>query len=216
MGGSHRARERRGLRRYVIASLALGLLAALLIAVPAAATGGHHKWAPALRVLMWTNDDGRARHADPGDTGVASPAYDRWGHRSSDDPTEVGMDPARIDSDVARCKAIRVGRSTFRLRIQNAYPGYACTFRVVTVNRVGSTLVVDRVIIDPEPGIELVELSGPSEGDIVKPWRRIRGTYGVTVLQEAPQGETLEFDIEVSFIKRHKRPPVKCCLWCWR
>ncbi len=216
MGGLRHERSWRGLRRYVIASLALGLLAALLFAVPAGATGGHYKWGPAIRVWVATNDDGRPSHADPADTGVASPAYDRWGQRSSDDPTEVGMDPARLDSDVARCKAIRINSSSFRLRIQNAYPGYSCTFRVTTVNRTGSKLVVDEVIVGSEAGIELVELEGPAEGDVVKPWRRVRGIYAITVLQEAPQGETLEFDIEVSFIKRHDRPPSKCCLWCRR
>ncbi|MCP3994566.1 MAG: hypothetical protein GY722_05805, partial [bacterium] len=167
-------------------------------------------------VWVATNDDGRAGRADPGDTGATSIAYDRWDDRSSGDPVEVGMDPPRLESDVARCKAIRLDSSTFRLKIQNAYPGYACTFRVTTVNRTWSRLAVDEIIMDPEPGIELVELSGPSEGNVVKPWRRVRGTYGVTVLQEAPQGDVIEFDIEVTFIKRHRRPPSKCCLRCWR
>lgn len=215
MGDPWNGYGRRGLRRYVIASLVL-LLATLAIAVPAAATHGHSKWGPALRFWVATNDDGTAGPWDPGDVGGISPAYDRWNHRSSDDPIEIGMDAARIDSDVARCRAIRIDSTTVRVKVQNGYPGYSCTFTAVTVNRTGSELVVDDVTVEVDQGLQLVELAGPEPGDILKNWHRTRGVYAITVLQEAPQGEALDFEIEVSFIKRHRRPPSKCCLRCRR
>lgn len=216
MGGNSGRRGPRRLRRYAVTSLVLGLLAALLVAVPAGATGGHGRSAPAVRIFARTNDDGRAGRADPGDTGGISAEYDRWGHRSSDDPTELGLDPNRISSDVARCKAIRIDKQTMRVRIQNAYPGYVCSFTVVTVNRAGAKLVLDDILIDVDPGLELEEIDGPAPGDVLKRRRSLHGAYGVTVLQEAPQGETLEFDIEFSFVRRHWRPPPKCCHHCWR
>jgi hypothetical protein len=219
-GGDHKVdprigRGQRALRRYVIASLIL-LLATLTVAAPAAATHGYGKWGPALRFWVSTNDDGSAGRLDPGDVGGISAAYDRWGYRSSDDPTEAGMNPTRIDSDVARCKTVRLDSNTVRVKIQNAYPGYSCTFAAVTINRSGRKLVVDDVTVDIDQGLELVELEGPESGDFLKNWRRLLGIYAVTVLQEAPQGEALDFEIEVSFVERHPRPPFKCCVRCWR
>lgn len=204
------------LRRLVVTSVVLGLLAILLGAIPASATHGHGKWAPAVRIFAWTNDDGRPGHLDPGDVGGISPAYDRWGHRSSDDPTAPGMDPGRIDSDVARCKAIRIDQRTVRIRVQNAYPGYVCTFTAVSINKAGVKLVLDEITINVGDGLTLTELDALQVGDTVKQRRRLYGTYAVTVLQEAPEGETLEFDIEMSFTKRDRHPPPKCCNRCWR
>jgi hypothetical protein len=205
-----------GRRRIVVASLVLGLLATLLIAVPASATGGR-KWAPAVRVFAYTNDDGRPGHSDPGDLGNISSAYDRWALSSSDDPTAPGMDATRIDSDVARCKAWSINMETVRVRIQNAYPGYTCTFTFVTINKAGVKLMVDEINIDVDPTLELVELDTAAVGDHIKERRRLYATYAVTVLQEAPQGATLDFDIEIAYIEhRQRRPAPKCCHYCWR
>lgn len=216
MSNQDTKRSLRGLRRSVYASLVMGLLATLLVASPASATD-HSKWAPAIRVFAHTNDDGRPGPADPGDIGGTSSAYDRWGLRSSDDPIGPGMDANRIDSDVARCKARSIDRGAVRVTIWNAYPGYTCTFRVVTINRAGVKLVVDDVWIGADDSLELVELEAVTEGDVLKRRRRHHGTYAVTALQEAPQGDTLEFEIEISYINLdRRRPPPKCCLHCWR
>ncbi len=194
----------RHLKRHLTVALALGLLAALFVAAPASANRGEGKWAPAVRVYAHTNDDGRAGITDPSDVGDISDGYDRWGLLSSDDPIEPGMDAARIIGDVAWCKAQSIDADTVRMRIENVYPGYTCTFTVVTVNRAGVNLIVDQIDIDVDATLELVELDAPAEGDYIKSWRRLCGTYAVTVLQEAPQGETLEFDIEISYIKQHQ------------
>ena len=205
------------MRRAAIGAIIVGLLATLLAAVPASATGRHGRWAPAVRIYAYANDDGRARTADPGDVGDISDGYDRWGIRSSDDPSEPGMDPHRLDGDVARCKARRVDPQTLRMRIQNAYPGYTCSFVVVTVNRTGVKLVVDDIRIEVDPALELIPLASLDIGDELKRRRRLHGTYAVRVLQEAPQGETLEFDIQIDFTHPDWRPkPPKCCRWCRR
>ena len=205
------------MRRTLAVTFALGVLASVLVAAPASATYGHGKWAPAVRVFAYTNDDGRATNADPTDVGDISSGYDRWRRRSSDDPIEPGMDAERIIGDVARCKARNIDAHTVRMRIQNAYPGYVCSFVVVTVNKAGVRLVIDEITVDVDPTLELIELDVPVEGDKLKRRRRMHGTYAVRVLQEAPQGETLEFDIEISFAyDRWRRRPPKCCHYCWR
>jgi hypothetical protein len=62
-----------------------------------------------------------------------------------------------------------------------------------------------------------VEFDTPEPGDELKKRRRLYGTYAVTVLQEAPQGETLEFDIKISFTyPGWRRTPPRCCHYCWR
>ena len=206
------------MRRVIVGSVALGLLIILLAAVPASATGGG-KWWPALRVHAFANDDGRAGSVDPGDIGDITASYDRWGRRSSDDPHEPGMDAGRLDGDVARCKAKRIDAATMRMRIQNAYPGYTCTFMIAAVSRIGGKLVVDDIRIEADPTLELTTLDGPEIGDELKRRRKLYGTYAVTVLQEAPQGETLEFDIELDFTYLGWRGnPPKCCWFCprWR
>lgn len=204
------------MRRSLVAAIALGMLASILVAAPASATSRHGKWAPAVRVYARTNDDGRPTNADPADVGDISSGYDRWGTRSSDDPIEVGMGADRIVGDVARCRSHRIDAQTVRMSIQNSYPGYTCSFVVVTVNRAGVKLIVDDINIDVDPTLELAEVDVPVVGDELKRRRRLYGTYAVTVLQEAPQGETLEFDIEISFVYDHRRRPPKCCRYCWR
>ncbi len=204
-------------RRSVIASVVLGLLATLLAPTPAMATGGGGKAAPAVRMTVQTNDDGRIGGQDRGDVGGISAVYDRWDDASSDDPTEPGMDAARIDSDVGRCSSFKLDRDTTRVRIQNAYPGYVCTFAVVTVNKAGVRLIVDDVLISADPTLELVTIYGPTAGDVLKRRKRIHAMYAVVVTQATPQAEMLEFLIEVSFVvKRDRPPPSKCCLRCWR
>lgn len=210
-------RRRIRLRRPVIVVLLLGMIASLLAVAPAAATGGGGKYSPSVTVRVQTNDDGRPGRLDPHDVGDISAAYDRWGPRSSDDPDEVGMTPTRTDSDVARCKASRKDRETFRVTIQNAYPGYACTFRVVTINRAGVNLIVDEVSMGVDPTLDLISVDGPSEGDVLRKGRRIRATYGVIVNQETPQQDSLEFDVVVSYVEKPKRiKPSKCWHRRWR
>lgn len=205
------------MRRHLAIAVALGLLATLLVATPASATHSRGKWAPAIRVYARTNDDGRAGSADATDVGDISLGYDRWGYRSSDDPIAPGMDSERIRGDVARCQASRIDAQTVRMRIDNVYPGYTCSFVLVTVNKAGVKLVVDDIDIRVDPTLEFVELDAPVEGDVLKSRRRLYGSYAVTVLQEAPQGETLEFDIKISFTyQRWRRPPPRCCHHCWR
>lgn len=205
------------MRRYLATALTIGVMATLLVAAPASATSEGGKWAPAVRVYARTNDDGRAGNTDPGDVGDLSAGYDHWGLKSSDDPIAAGMGAERILGDVARCKASSIDPQTVRMRIQNVYPGYTCTFVLVTVNKAGVKLIVDEIDIDVDSTLELAELDAPEPGDELKKRRRLYGTYAVTVLQEAPQGETLEFDINISFTyPGWRRPPPRCCHYCWR
>jgi hypothetical protein len=70
---------------------------------------------------------------------------------------------------------------------------------LVTVNRAGVKLIVDGIDINVDSTLELAEVDAPVLGDELKRRRRLYGTYAVTVLQEAAQGETLEFEINISF-----------------
>jgi hypothetical protein len=204
-------------KRFALMALVMSLAATTFVAPPAEANGALSRWAPQVRVWALTNDDGRPTQADPSDVGDISDGYDRWDLRSSDDPATPGMDSSRLGNDVARCRATRIGPQKARLRIQNVYAGYVCSFVVVTVNRGGVNLVVDDIRIDVDPALELIPLATPDIGDELKRRRRLHGTYAVRVLQDAPQGENLEFDIQVDFTHPDWRPkPPKCCRWCWR
>lgn len=201
------------MRRVAVGSVVIGLIAVALFAVPASANRHYTKTAPAVHVHVYANDDGRVSWADPGDVGDISEAYDRWGHLSSDDPNEAGMDASRLDGDVARCGAGNIGPQAIRMYVQNAYPGYVCTFAVVTLNRAGVNLVVEDIRIDVDTTLDLTTIAGPAVGDELKRRHRFVSVYSVRVLQEAPQGDTLEFDIEIEFAqpRHHPIPPRRCC-----
>ena len=208
-------RERR--IRPLVVVLVAGMIASLLAVAPAAATGGGGKYSPSVTVRVQTNDDGSPGRLDPDDVGDISTAYDLWGRRSSDDPVEIGMTATRTDSDVARCSATRKDRNLFRVAIQNGYPGYACTFRVATINRAGVKLVVDEVSVGVDPTLDLITVDGPSVGDVLRKGRRDRGTYAVIVNQETLQQESLEFDVVVAYVEKPTRiKPSKCWHRRWR
>ena len=195
-----------------MATVALGMVGALLAVSPAGATERFGKWAPAVRAYAYVNDDGRAGTLDPNDVGDVSVSYDRWGSASSDDPSAPGMDASRVDGDVARCAARNLDAQTMRVTMQNAYPGYTCSFVMVTINKMGVKLVIDNIEINVDPALQLTEIDTPQIGDVLKQRRRLYGTYAVTVLQEAMQGATLEFDIRISLAHpQRRRHALRCC-----
>jgi len=188
------------MKRVLIGSVALGLLAILLAVVPASASGSRRSW-PALWVHAYANDDGRAEWGDPGDVGDVTASYDRWGRSSSDDPSEPGMDAERVDGDVARCEVRQIDTMTLRVRMQNAYPGYTCTFVVSVYSRIRGTVVLSDIRIDSEPALELGTLDSFEVGEELARGRKVYGTYSLTVLQEAPQGATLDLGLELGFVR---------------
>jgi hypothetical protein len=81
-------------------------------------------------VSAFTDDDGTVDDAtkDDGDDGGGTD-YDYWGPDSSDDPKEVGPNPARWNKDVGRCYAEIDGSDPqiIHFYVQNGYPYYCNT-----------------------------------------------------------------------------------------
>ncbi len=203
----------RSLRRYVVASALLGLLATSIMVAPASATYTPGRLGPAARVSIYTNDDGVVRADDVTDVGDISSAYDVWGTTSSGDPTEAGMDAARLDYDVARCAASSTDRSGVRLEINAAYPGYVCSFTVVIVKRAVSGFILDGVSVVSDTGLELVQIDAWTSRDGPKHPRYAFYTYAVTITDEAPPDDTLLFEVDLTAAVHG---PPKCLPPSWR
>lgn len=166
-------------------------------------------------MLASTNDDGRLGLWDVTDDGNPSTGYDRWGRSSSDDPTDLGMAPSRMDYDIARCSTWQQSSDRIRVLIENAYPGYGCTFVLVSLARSGEQLEVDEVTVETTPGIVVTPLGVPTYG-IAKLWSGYRAAYGVTIGDGVGDGQSLEFEIQITYRQIHPVYSSKRCHSCPR
>ncbi len=191
--------------------IVLALMVSSLVVLAGAGEAKGKKWwgrtAIAL-VDVWTNDDGRVNGDDIGDVGDVSPVFDIWRRRSSNDPAVAAMDAERVDKDVARCKAYvkRHNPRKAKVKIWNAYPGYVCTISVGLINLSPHKLRVWPELIDADPGITVARVSDPIAKKKLRPWRTTHGEFAITIENTVPQGEHLEFEIDLWVTKARR--------WC--
>ena len=162
----------------------------------------------------FTDDDGKVDNPalDSGDTGNCPV---QAGGQSSCDPAASGADPKpRHDKDVALCVAeVGPAGETARVTKRSAYPGYFCTAWFGIHNngsipvKVASLKVNGKVV---RPSIPTpFDLSGDGKADVtihltgvqlcqqIDPSRTVLMDIDQQILQDAPQGATLSYTVEV-------------------
>jgi uncharacterized repeat protein (TIGR01451 family) len=178
-------------------ALAVALIA-LVAAWPGAARAAIEDEIPALIdfVTAWTNDDGHVDGADVGDVGEVNAIYDAWLGDSSVDPSGPGYPADRTTKDVARCTATIAADPDFvDVTVQNAYPGYVCTFTAEIENRAAFPATVQTRSIGVPPEVTLTEIEGLPVGSVISPGAAVNVTFSATVLQEAGQNSEYTFQI---------------------
>ena len=174
------------------------VLIALCAGVPGIAGAAIEDEMPALIdfVAAWTNDDGSVDGPDTGDVGETDAVYDVWSGDSSVDPAAPGHGSARTAKDVARCTAVIGTDPDFvDVDLDNAYPGYVCTFTADIENRAAFPATVQTRTIGVPPEITLTEIEGLPVGSVIAPGTVASVTYAATVLQQAGQNSEYTFQI---------------------
>ncbi len=164
-------------------------------------------------VSAFTDDDGRVD--DPGrDSGDTGNCPIQAGGNSSCDPAASGPDPKpRFDRDVAICTAEVLADGTGLVTKKNVYPGYFCTswFGVhnsgsvpvriakATVNGVGVVPSVPTPFDLNADGIDdvAIHLTGIDQCQQIDPSQRVLMDIDQQILQGAPQGSDLAYQVEV-------------------
>ncbi len=208
-------------------SIRTGTLYVTLITVLASLGFGYMLWSSSLFirgeintgavraefVSAFTDDDGRVDDAgrDSGDTGNCPI---QAGGNSSCDPAASGPDPKpRWDKDVAICTAAVLADGTGLVTKKNVYPGYFCTswFGVhnsgsvpvriakATVNGVGVVPSVPTPFDLNADGIDdvAIHLTGIDQCQQIDPSQRVLMDIDQEILQGAPQGSDLAYQVEV-------------------
>ena len=160
--------------------------------------------------LTWavSNDDGKVTSKspygaiDPGDDGGGT-NYDRWGDKSSDDPSEpqtMGVGCARYDKDAARTTAcMSCDRHEITVVLENAYPSYYPTvFFGLKCPDSPSGTITDIVIENPYPDELTVTVSGIYEGQPISQCGEVTGAAHVHVEQPAAQNAVYTFKISIT------------------
>jgi len=134
--------------------------------------------------------------------------------------------PWRVDKDVGSTSVEITDPHTVIVTLDNVYPSYFTTVSVYAHNTGTIPLIIDSVIIDghvfrktiPRAYVQL-DLDGDGKYDIEIWWRNGLGTqihpcedsdemsFWIHILQDAPQGETLEFTIQIVAINWNEYVP---------
>lgn len=155
-----------------------------------------------------SNDDGTEDAVspygsiDPGDDGGGT-NYDRWGPRSSDDPSEpqaAGLECARYDKDVARTTAwISEENNEITVVIENGYPCYHATVFFGLRCPDSALGTITEIIIDnPYPEAISVTTSGISVGQPLPQDEEVVAAVRVHIEQPASQNAVYTFRISIA------------------
>jgi len=171
-----------------------------------------------------SNDDGKVTNiyphgaVDPGDDGGGT-NFDKWGHQSSDDPSEsqtMDDECARYDKDVARTTAwMSCDRHEITVVVENAYPSYYPTVFFGLKNPQCFSVRIESIVISGDISDELtVTFDGITEDQVICSGKEVVGRLGIHTEQCAQQNSTYNVKVKIVLVQKEESG-CGCGWWGW-